>query len=175
MVTVAISGLHGTGKTTAAKALAKRLDLRHVSAGSVFREMAEEKGMDLSEFSKYVEEHPEIDKEIDERTAKEAEKDDVLLDARLSGWMADEADIKILLTAPLEVRVERIANRDGRPYEEVKEETVAREKSEKKRYKELYDIDTDDHSIFDFVLNTEKFNEEEMIQLLELGIKLVVE
>ncbi len=173
MVTVAISGLHGTGKTTASKALAKKLDLRHVSAGSVFREMAEEKDMNLSEFSKYVENNPEIDKKIDERTAKEAEKDNVLLDARLAGWMADEADIRILLTAPLEVRVRRIAERDGRSYEEVEEETIAREESEKKRYKELYDIDVDDNSIFDLVLNTEKFNEEEMIQLLELAIKLV--
>lgn len=173
MVTVAISGLHGTGKSTASKALAKKLDLRHVSAGSVFREMAEEKDMNLSDFSKYVENNPDIDKKIDERTAKEAEKDNVLLDARLAGWMADEADIRILLTAPLEVRVQRIAERDGRSYEEVEEETIAREKSEKKRYKELYDIDVDDHSIFDLVLNTEKFNEEEMIQLLELAIKLV--
>ncbi len=173
MVTVAISGLHGTGKTTAAEELAKMLDLRRVSAGSIFREMAEEKGMSLSEFSEYVENNPEIDRKIDERTAKEAEKDDVLLDARLSGWMAEEADIRILLTASLEVRVRRISERDERPYDEVKEETLSRERSEKKRYRELYDIDVDDHSIFDLVLNTEKFNEEEMIQLLKLAIELV--
>ncbi len=175
MVTVAISGLHGTGKTTAAEALKKRLDLRYVSGGSIFREMAEEKDMDLSEFSKYVENHPEIDKKIDERTAKEAEKEDVLIDARLAGWMAEAADIKILLTAPLEVRVQRISDREGRLYEEVKEETIAREKSEKERYKELYDIDVDDDSVFDLVLNTEKFNEEEVIQLLERAIEFVSE
>ena len=173
MVTVAISGLHGAGKTAAAEALSEKLDLRHVSGGSVFRQMAEERDMTLAEFSSYVEEHPEIDREIDERTKKEAEKDDVMLDARLAGWMAEDADFKILLTAPLEVRIKRIAEREDRSYEEVKDETIAREDSEKKRYKEIYDIDVDNRSNFDLILNTGKFNEEEMIQLLEQAVRFV--
>lgn len=175
MGTVAISGLHGSGKTTAATKLADRLDLRYVSAGEVFRQKAKELDMELSEFSEYVEEHPEIDKEIDERTVEEAEKDEVLIDARLAGWMAENADIRILLIAPLEERVQRIANRENRPYEEVLEETLTREKSEKMRYKELYDIDVEDYSVFDLVLNTEKFNREETVQILELAVNSVLE
>lgn len=172
MVTVAISGLHGTGKTTAAKALSDKFDLRYVSAGSVFREMAEEKGMNLKKFSEYVEENPELDRDLDERTAEESKKDDVLIDARLAGWMAEGADIRILLIAPLEERVERISRREDRSYEEVMDETVAREKSEKERFKELYDIDVDDYSVFDLVLDTGKFNKDEMIEILELAVKL---
>ncbi len=173
MVKVAISGLHGTGKSTAAKALADKFNLRYVSAGEIFRKMADEKDMSLSEFSDYVEEHPEIDKEIDERTAEEAKKGNVLIDARLAAWMAEEADIRILLKAPLEERVKRISERDGRPYEEVKKETVTRERSEKKRYRELYGIDADDYSVFDLVLDTDKFRKNEMIRLLELAVKTV--
>lgn len=175
MVTVAISGLHGTGKTTAAKALSKEFDLRYISAGDVFRQMAEERDMSLSEFSNYVEDHPEIDKEIDQRTAEEAKKDGVLVDARLAGWMAKEADIRILLTASLEERVKRISDREDRSYDEVMEETRAREKSEERRYKDIYDIDVEDCSVFDLVLNTEKFGEEEMIRVLKLVIELVSE
>lgn len=175
MVTVAISGLHGAGKTTAAKKLADKFDLRHVSAGKVFRRMAEEQGMSLAEFSEYVEEHPEIDRKIDRRTADEAEGDDVLIDARLAGWMAEGADIRILLFAPLEERVRRISRRENRPYEEVKEETVARERSEKKRYKELYDIDVEDHSVFDLILNTGNFRPEETFRILEVAVELVSE
>lgn len=173
MVTVAISGLHGTGKTTAAKALSKEFDLRYISAGDVFRQMAEDRGMSLSEFSEYVEDHPEIDKEIDQRTAEEAEKDDVLIDARLAGWMAEEADIRILLTASLEERVKRISDREDRPYDEVMEETQAREESEEKRYEDIYDIEVGDYSVFDLVLNTEKFTEEDMLQILKLAVELV--
>lgn len=175
MVTVAISGLHGTGKTTAAKALSKEFDLRYISAGDVFRQMAEERDMSLSEFSNYVEDHPEIDKEIDQRTAEEAKKDGVLIDARLAGWMAKEADIRILLTASLEERVKRISDREDRSYDEVMEETRAREKSEERRYKDIYDIDVEDCSVFDLVLNTEKFGEEEMIRVLKLVVELVSE
>lgn len=170
MATVAISGLHGAGKTTAAKALAEKFGLRYVSAGTVFRRMAKEQGMSLDEFSRYVEEHPEIDREIDRRSAEEAKSDDVLIDARLAGWMAKGADIKILLMAPLEARVRRIAKREGRSLEEVRKETLARERSEAKRYKKLYGIDVGDHSAFDLVLNTENLSEEEMVRVLELAV-----
>ena len=173
MVTVAISGLHGAGKTTAAEALAEKLDLRYLSAGMVFREMADEREMDLKEFSDYVEKNPEIDRELDERTAEESKKDDVLIDARLAGWMADEADLKILMIAPLDERVKRIAKREDRPYDEVMEETVSREDSEKKRFKELYDIDVDDYSVFDLVLNTGKFDKEETLEILQLAVESV--
>ncbi len=173
MVTVAISGLHGAGKSTAAERLSEELGLRYVSAGEVFREMAEERNMSLTEFSDYVEDNPEVDEKIDRRTAEEAEKENVLIDARLAGWFAEGADIRILLVAPLEERVRRICERENRPYEEVKEETVAREKSEKERFREFYDIDVDDYSVFDLVLNTDKFDKEETVEILKLAIETV--
>lgn len=172
MVTVAISGLHGTGKTTASKALANKFELKYISGGEVFREMADEKDMNLTEFSEYVEDNPEIDRRIDRRTAEESRKDGILIDARLAGWMAEKADVKILLTAPLEVRVRRIAEREDRSFEEVRKETISRESSERERYKDLYNINVSDHSTFDVVLNTEKFNQKEMIKILSEAIKL---
>lgn len=175
MVTIAISGFHGTGKSTAAKALADEYDLKYVSAGQVFRQMAEEHDMSLPEFSEYVEENPEIDQKIDQRTASEAEKDNVLLDGRLAGWMAEEADIKLLLTAPLETRVQRIADREDRPFDEVMKETIKREESEEERYEELYGINVTDHSDFDLVLNTGKFYEDQMIRLLKKAVDFVMD
>lgn len=175
MVTIAISGLHGAGKTTAAKALAEKFGLRYVSAGTVFRDMAKERGMSLDEFSRYVERHPEIDRKIDRRTSEEAKSDNTLVDARLAGWMAEDADIKIMLSAPLDARVRRITRRENRKEDDVREETVAREESEAKRYKKLYGIDVNDHSAFDLVLNTRHLGEEEMIRVLELMVGFMVE
>ncbi len=174
MVTIAISGLHGAGKTTAAKALSEKFGLRYVSAGTVFRQMAKEQGMSLDEFSHHVEEHPEIDQKIDRRSADEAKSDDVLIDARLAGWMAEGADLKILLAASLEARVRRIAKRENRSLEEVRRETLAREQSEAKRYKKLYGIDVDDYSVFDLVLNTENLSEEEMVQVLRQAVEQMI-
>ncbi len=171
MVVVAISGLHGAGKTTAARALVRKFKLRYVCAGAVFRQLAKERGMTLDEFSRYAERRPSIDHQIDRRTTTAAKGKNVLIDARLAGWMAKQADLKVLLTAPLEERVRRIARRERRKYKEVLNETRKRERSETKRFKQFYSIDVNDHSSFDIVLNTERFTAKETVRILELAIK----
>ncbi|MCS7131447.1 MAG: AAA family ATPase [Hadesarchaea archaeon] len=174
MVVVAISGLHGAGKTTAARALARKFGLKYISAGSVFRRLARERGMTLDEFSRYVERHPEIDRQIDQMTIDAAKEGNVLVDARLAGWMAKDADVKILLTAPLEVRARRIALRENRGYEEVLAETIKRERSEARRFKRFYGIDVNDYSVFDLVLDTGNWSAKEMIRILETAVGFVV-
>ena len=174
MVVVAISGLHGAGKTTAARALARKLKLRYVCAGTVFRRLAKERRMTLDEFSRYAERHPEIDRMIDRRTAEAEKEDGVLIDARLAGWMVKQANMKILLTAPLEVRARRIARREGRKYKEVLQETVKRERSEARRFKRFYGIDVNDRSVFDLVLHTQHWSAREVERILELAVGLVL-
>ena len=175
MVAVAISGLHGAGKSTAAKALAKRFkSLRYICAGDIFRELVKEKGMTLKEGQRYAELHPSIDQMIDRKIADAARGGKVLIDARLAGWMAKKADLKIFLTAPIKVRVKRIAQREGRRYRDVYEETVKREKSEAKRFKKLYNIDVNDYSIFDIVLNTERLSLAETTKILAAAIEAVM-
>lgn len=174
MVVIAISGLHGAGKTTAARALVRKFKLRYVCAGSVFRQIARERGMTLDEFSHYAERHPGIDRMIDRRTAEAAREDGVLIDARLAGWMAKGANLKILLTAPLEERVRRIARREGRRFKDVFNETRKRELSEARRFKRFYDIDVNNHSVFDLVLNTKRLSSRETARMLELAVELVM-
>lgn len=163
---ITISGLTGSGKTTVAKALAKKFGLHHISAGEVFREMARERGISLAEFSKLAETHPELDREVDKRQAKMAKAGDVIVDGRLSGWMV-KADLKIWLKAPLDVRAKRVAERENKIFELALKETEEREKSELKRYKEIYNIDLNDLSPYDVVLNTCLWNANEVIDIIE--------
>lgn len=152
---IAISGLHGTGKTTYAKYLANEYKLRHISAGELFRQIAKERNLSLTELGLAAEQNREIDQLLDERIKKELITGNVVVDGLLAGWMAaGTSSLKIYLSTFNEVRISRIASRDGLSQSEAKKVTVCRELIEKRRFKKLYNIDIDKLSIYDLVLNT---------------------
>ncbi|MFC6730502.1 (d)CMP kinase, partial [Natronoarchaeum mannanilyticum] len=105
-----VSGPPGAGKSTTAAALAEAFDVEHVSGGDIFRELADERGHSLAEFNELAETDPQIDRDLDRRLEEVArELEDVVLESRLAGWLAaDEADVRIWLDAPIEVRARRI-------------------------------------------------------------------
>lgn len=152
---VTIGGRHGTGKSTYAKMIAKQFNLRYVSAGQLFRDLAREKVISLEELSKQAAGSPEIDRLIDERSAAEAAKGDIVVEGQLAAWMAkDLAQIRIYLTAPDEVRINRIARRDHLDYEVARRQTLEREQIQRDRYRHYYGIDIDDLSIYNIIIDT---------------------
>lgn len=163
-----VSGPPGSGKSTTAAALAAEFGIEHVSGGDIFRSLAEERGYTLAEFNELAEEDDEIDRDLDRRLQQIAhERDDVLLESRLSGWLAaDEADVRIWLDAPLSVRAARIADREGKPVEQAETETEEREASEHERYLDYYNIDISDLSIYDLSINTARWDEDTVFTLL---------
>jgi len=171
-LTITISGLHGTGKSTYARILSKHFGLRHVSAGDLFRQIAKERGVSVIELSKTASESREIDSLIDERTRKEAETGDVIIDGFLAGWMAgDAANLKIQLIAPESVRIERIARRDRVSYDEARAETLRREKMERERFRKVYKIDINNYSIYDLVLNTGRLSLKANVGIIRVFIQ----
>ncbi len=171
-LTIAVSGLHGAGTTTIACALADTFNLRYISAGMLFRQLAKEKEVSLGELSQIAEKDPKIDQEIDKRTQREAEKGNVVIDAYIAGWVARRfADLKIYLNASIEVRALRIANRENRSYEEVLKETRIREESEQQRFHEFYGIDVSNTRFYDLILNTERWNAASTIELCIAAVK----
>ncbi|WP_435062593.1 (d)CMP kinase [Halobaculum sp. EA56] len=169
---ITVSGPPGSGKSTTAAALAEAFDLEHVSGGDIFRELAAERDMTPVEFNELAEEDDQIDRDLDRRLRTVAvERDDVLLESRLAGWLAgDHADLRIWLDAPLAVRCERIAEREDKPVEQVREETERREASEAKRYEGYYDIDIADLTIYDISYNTARWSPEGVLGMLTTAI-----
>ncbi|MBX0295044.1 (d)CMP kinase [Haloarcula nitratireducens] len=157
---ITVSGPAGSGKSTLAKSLADALSYDHVSGGDIFRSLAEERGMTPLELNKAAEEDDQIDRDLDCRLRDiAAERDDLVLESRLAGWMAGEyADIKLWLTAPLDVRADRIAQRENKPFDQARAETAERGQSEAQRYNDYYDIDFDDLSIYDLSVNTARWD-----------------
>jgi len=169
---ITIGGLHGTGKSTYAKALAKIFNLKHLSAGEMFRRIAKERGLSLLDLTSIAEKNMEIDTLIDSRVKEEARKGSIVIDGLLSAWMAGEfADVKIYLYAPDEVRFKRIAQRDNISYEEAKKVTLERERAEKERFKRYYGINIEDLTVYDIALNTELLPLESNIKVLTNALK----
>ncbi len=165
---IVISGLHGTGKSTCSNYLAKYFKLNYLSAGQIFRDMAIKKSMSIAEFSELASVDTKIDFEIDNMIIEESEKGNTILEGQLSAWMVrDEADMKILLTAPDKVRIKRIAKRDAIPIEKAYKKTYEREESEKERYLKYYGIDLNDISIYDLIFDTSLLSEMETMKTLK--------
>ncbi len=166
MATIAIGGLHGTGKSTYAKALAEYFKLRHVSAGRTFRRIAAERKVGLDELSREAARDPAIDRIIDDLTKGEASAGGVVIDGRLSPWMAAGADAKIFLTAPEDVRLHRIAGRDSISMEEATRLTRLREELERERYRRYYGVDVEDLSVYDLIVDTSLYPIEEVRRII---------
>ncbi len=169
---VAISGPPGSGKTTIAHRLSEATRLRYWSNGEYFRKLAADRGIPFQDFHKYAEFHPEIDKALDEHARKEAEKGSVVLDGRLSGWLTrDLASLKVYLTAPVEVRLQRVMTRDRLKREEALASIRQRERSNKQRYLKLYDYDVDSMEIYDIILNTATWDIEDVLEILKFALR----
>ncbi len=157
---ITVSGPAGSGKSTLAGNLAEHFGYDHVSGGDIFRDIAAERGLTPLELNRLAEKDEQIDLDLDRRLRSIAkERNDVVLESRLAGWMAGEhADLRIWLDAPIDIRAERIADRETKTVETARSETEARSESEAQRYKEYYDINIADLSIYDLVLNTARWS-----------------
>lgn len=171
---VAIAGLPGSGKTTAARLAAHALEVRLVSAGGIFRALAAEEGLSLAEFSARAEQDARIDKALDQRMAQEARKGDLVMEGRLTAWVCREfkvAAYKVRLDASERARAERIAKREGISAERALQDNRRREQSERTRYLRYYGADMTDPKLYDLVLGTDDIGPEEVARRIVEGAR----
>jgi len=169
---ITVSGLPGSGTTSLSRYLAERHGFTMISAGEVFRQLAKEHGMELAAFGRLAEEDPTFDRMIDARQKEIAlEHDNIIIEGRLSGWMVEDADLKIWLFAPIGCRIRRIAFRDQVIDEKAAEElTLEREKCEAGRYQSYYSIDIGNLSIYHLVLNSGYWNVEGLGAIVDTAL-----
>ena len=169
MVTITISGTPGSGKSTVAQLVGKKLGLHYVYSGELFRKMAHDHHMSLEEFGKYCEMHRGIDEQLDAHQLELLQKGNVVLEGRIAGWIAHRNKIpavKVLLHADIKTRSQRVVNREQGDVATRRQEIVERERSEMTRYKKYYNIDLMDTSIYDLVIDSSDKTPEAIVAVI---------
>ena len=154
---ITISGLPGSGTTTASRLVADALGLERVPGGEVFRQMAAEAGRSLAEFGVHAQDHPEIDRELDHRLEARAKLGGCVIESRLAGWIAHRTGlpaVRVWIQCEDQERARRVALRDGTSVQAALADNAERAAVEHLRYLTLYGIDLGDQGIYDLVLDS---------------------
>ena len=177
LMIITISGKAGSGKSTVARLLSEKLNLKHYSIGDLMRAMAHEKNLNLLELNKLAEADKSIDLELDNKLKELGKtKDDFVVDGRLAAFFIPNAQVKVFLETDDRVRAERIL-KDKREQEKSKDldEMISkirrREESEKKRYKQYYGADYFDKKLYNFVIDTTNLNPNQVVEKIMVFVR----
>src|SRR3972149_7580478 len=163
-LTIIISGMPGTGKTTLANGLAKKFGLKTFTGSDVFKDIARKQGYNPDmvgwwetkegmEFLAKRNTNPEFDKKVDKETMKIAKEGGVVITSWTLPYL-NAPGIKIFITASQEERAKRLVKRDRISYDEALEMIKQRDDGNRKLYKELYGFELGkDLQVFDIVIN----------------------
>jgi len=169
---IVISGPPGSGKSTVGKKLAEKLSFKYISAGQIFRAIAQKEGVSLLDLNKLAERVFEIDRKIDEEIYRIATTEkNVIIESHVGGWLLKGiADFSVYLNASIETRAKRIAMRDNISFHEALNQIIKREESHFRRFLLYYGIDINDLSVFDLVINSDFLSADEVTKIIESAI-----
>jgi cytidylate kinase len=156
--------------------VAQKLGFQRFSSGNFMRQIALDTGMSLNELNKKAQNDDSIDKKIDREVRKAGEMQKIVIDSRLAFHWIPES-FKVYLDLPAEIAKERILNdlkenklrresEESSTVDEIYKKITSRLESEKQRYKELYNIDHTDKNNFDLVIDTNKNNLEQVVDII---------
>jgi len=167
---ITISGKPGSGKTTLAKSLAKKLGYKHYSTGDLMREIAEDRGMTLLELSKVAENDHSVDKALDERQIQLGKEEDrFVIDGRLAFHFIPKS-VKIFCDIDIDVASQRVF--DDQRKREIENISLSATKkamkrriiSEETRFEKYYGLDIYDLKHYDLVIDTTDTQHDEVLE-----------
>jgi len=166
---VTISGLPGSGKTSVARLLAKKLGFRFYSMGDIIQKFVLAKKMTLLQFNKLRNKDSSWDIMLDHYQVDLAKKEkNVVMDGIIS-FHVFPGSVKIFLGVKPEVGAMRIfkAKRSDEPYRSFSESLKAVRKrinDDRARYKRIYKVDCHNPANFDFVVDTSTLGVGEVVR-----------
>ncbi|MCR4256351.1 MAG: cytidylate kinase family protein [Candidatus Uhrbacteria bacterium] len=165
---ITISGVPGSGKTSAGKIVAEKLGLRFYSIGGLRAKMAEERGVTIDELNAIGEKDHTTDTDVDAYQKKLGEtEDNIMIEGRLS-WHCIPNSFKIFLDCDRDEaarriylakqRGERSDEADYASVEDARKRLDDRMASDTRRYQAIYGVDYQDPSHYDLVVDTTKLH-----------------
>jgi cytidylate kinase len=176
-VIICVGGMAGSGKSTLAKKIAEKYGLKYFSGGAALMALAVEEGYqplargwwESEEGMRFLEKRGKdhrFDQAVDKKLLQIAQQGKVVLDSWTMPWLLKDG-FKIWLEASKQKRAERIAKRDNISFKEALEALKRKERRTKAIYQKMYRFSLgDDYTPFNFVLDTDALNAEEVFQVL---------
>lgn len=181
---ITVSGRIAAGSTTLAKHLAKELGWKHIEGGEIFWEAVRSR---LHLKSKETDKRPDQEDWDFDASIRDTlkNKSHLVLETKLAGFNAQGQDdvFKILVICDdehgrdhIDIRIDRLINREKINIKKAKEETMEREKNDLEKWRRLY-ADNDpnwvyyDPKYYDLVINTYNHNVEESFKIALKRIK----
>jgi cytidylate kinase len=175
---ITVGGRSGAGKTSVARALARRLGYKFYSMGDLRGKMAMERGMTIDELNEIGKKEIWTDKEVDEFQKKLGKKENNFI---IEGWLSFNFiphSFKIFLDVDSEAAAKRIF-KNQRPDEEPQGSIQAvlkmikkRMAESQKRYKKYYGVDCFCEECYDLVINTTNLTISQVVSKIITELKI---
>ena len=176
--TITISGVIGSGKSTVAKMLSKKMGWQYYSTGMAQRKIAEDMGITTLELNALTIQDKSIDERIDAVFKNPPWGDNnCIVDSRLAFHFVPKS-FKVCLTVQDTVAGERLFNdttRSGeKKYQSVLEATESAQKRhqlELNHFQKNYGLDIDNKDNFDLIIDTTHLSAEQVCQVIMAALK----
>ena len=184
-VVICLAGLTACGKSTAARRLAERFNLKYGSGGTALKELAlkmgynaKERGWwETAEGMRFLEQrlrNSEFDKQIDDDLLKLVGRGNIIMDSWTMPWLSKKG-FKIWLEVSPEERARRLTRRDGIGMSKARRIIKQKDGGTKEIYERLYGFKLgEDYSPFDLILDSECLSAEEVFDVLCFVVERLV-
>jgi cytidylate kinase len=172
---ITITGKTGSGVSTVTDLLSDSLSFRKFSAGGIFRTLANQHKMSVSELNEYSSKNKIVDEEIDALIRRIGEGSETVLDARLGYyWIHDS--FRVFLDVDDHVAAERIyqqisggsrSENGATSLEQTKNNIALQAKDTRDRLFRDYGIDISNTNMFDLIINTGEIPPEDIARQIK--------
>jgi CMP/dCMP kinase len=177
---ISLGGLPGSGKSTVKGLLAEKLGYQTASTGDFMRSLAVARGISFDDFNTLIATDKSIDLEIDAVLKNiESSENNIIIDSHLAFHFVPSS-FKVFLDITLATSASRIykdSERESRKsvgdtmssVEEAMKRIQARIDNHNDRYMRHYNVSPYDKAQYDLIIDTEKYNPEEVATLIIEG------